>query len=198
MVYLSRYGYGSNRETTYSISDVEKPLYEIPLGVRNTELVRYVVLDGYRVKLSEGSSSTSPYLLNVMTGEIITGSTANNNAFLNNKPAWFTIPKGAQVKFSVYDIEFEDMTTTFATSTKSPEMGVRFRRANVSGQNIDGLTVELPSLELNSMGNPVDFVSEFTAADDIEVGLLYFYVRNAYHIAIRFNISLTVNGQRYI
>lgn len=104
---------------------------------------------------------------------------------INNKPAWFTIPQGTVV------FEVKNISLTIANSSTINQKAFAIREPNGSS-SISNFTLRPNVIE--------DVSATVNLAQALSIGILFFFIefQASTGDTIEFDVSMTVNGEKYI
>lgn len=147
-----------------------------PLGEnRNLNYCNIKITNGNHLRIDFKQARSGTYYLNLRY--LIDGTT---QATLNNDNLWFTIPANSDVVLSI---------SNYSTDIPNTTMSYNFRRPNS--------TVSVPSLTTGQISSNATATVHFDTSDN--VGNMFAYSSNVPSSGyIEFDVSLTINGVRYI
>ena len=133
------------------------------------------VINGNHIKIENAAPSSYVNLSNVNQN----GANFNAPNNINYRPTWITLPAQSTCIFQILNINRNGTETT---------VGVNFRRANAE-QSL--------GFSDGNFTDSNDKIKYVTINEDTNVGCLFIWIEN-YTPFIEFDVTLTVNGERWI
>lgn len=172
------------KTTTFNVTVAAAPLYAFENAVTETVNYRITTTKGGHFKLevlNNMTTSNAGFAVNMYTREL--GDLGGNNSVVNNKPKVFTLPANKTIVNAI-----ENVNDTTGLSNNA----ISYKIAN-SGSSVENIAVHTDT----------GFTATLTLTNNTDVGcpFMYIYTNHTTLYAgsiIEFDLSLTVDGERYI